>query len=190
MLAPRSLANLDRMAGPTLAIELDRAVNDAELDRLRRLLHGVSDCFEEERPGSFDLGVVAARLGILDSDREGPRPFVVEVSGPGFGDEDVFHAEHEGTDLRPFIGFAPTHDVGVIAMGNGRVDHAVTALLAAEVMAIVGGVVSMETHGRHAAIARALPGARAQMTDPWNITFGSSELLRAWAAHPEFRLLK
>lgn len=48
----------------------------------------------------------------------------------------------------------------------------------------------METHGRHAAITRALPGAMAQMTDPWDITFGSSELLRAWAAHQEVRLLK
>jgi len=80
----------------------------------------------QRRPGSFDLGVVAECLGIVDSDRDGSRPFAVVVSGAGFGDEETFDAEHEGMDLLPLIGFAPTHDVGVVAMCNGQVDHAVT----------------------------------------------------------------
>jgi hypothetical protein len=178
------------MAGPTVGIELEQTVPASTLDRLRLFLLTASDWFEERRPGSFDLGVVAERLGVLDSDREGSRPFAVVVSGPGFGDEETFDAEHEDSDLRPFIGFTPTHDVGVIAMSNGQVDHVVAALLTAEVMDIVGGVASMETRVEHAAIVRGLPGAVAQMVDPWPITFGSSELLRQWAAHPEFRLLK
>ncbi|MCF2527010.1 DUF6368 family protein [Yinghuangia soli] len=104
-------------------IELAGAVADAELDRLRLFLRGVSDRFEEERRGSFDLGVVPERLGVLDSDRDGLRPFAVVVSGPAFGDEDVFEAQHADMDLRPFIGFAPTHDVGVIAKDWSR--HAI-----------------------------------------------------------------
>lgn len=112
------------------------------------------------------------------------------MSGAGFGAEETFDAEHVGMDLLPLIGFAPTHDVGVVAMCNGQVDHAVTALLAAEVMDIVGGVAGVETRREQVSVVGGLPGAIAQMTDPWPITFGCSELLRQWAAHPGFRLLK
>lgn len=165
-------------------------MTDAELDRLRRLLRGVSDRFDEQGPGAFAFGVVASRWGIVDGDGDGPRPFLVQLAGQGFRNQNRFDAEHEDTGLRPYIGFTPAHDVGVSARCDDPVDHAVTALLAAEVTDIVGGVASMETHGRHAAITRTLSGAMARTTDPWDITFGSSELLRAWAAHPEFRLLK
>ncbi|MEU1269560.1 DUF6368 family protein [Streptomyces sp. NPDC005799] len=178
------------MAGPSVGIELQHTVPASALHQLRLFLVSVSDWFEERRPGSFDLGVVAERLGIVDSNRDGSRPFAVVVSGPGFGDEEMFDAEHGDMDLRPFIGFAPTHDVGVIAMSNGQVDHVVTALLAAEVMDIVGGVAGVETRREQVAVVGGLPGAIAQMADPSPVTFGSSELLRRWAAHPGFRLLK
>lgn len=173
-----------------MGIELQHAVPASALHQLRLFLVNVSDWFEERRPGSFDLGVVAERLGVVDRDRDGSRPFAVVVSGPGYGDEETFDAEHEGVDLRPFIGFTPTHHVGVIAMCNGQVDHVVTAALTAEVMDIVGGVAGVETRREQVAVVGGLPGAIAQTADPWPITFGSSELLRQWAVHPGFRLLK
>lgn len=80
------------------------------------------------------------------------------MSGAGFGAEETFDAEHVGMDLLPLIGFAPTHDVGVVAMCNGQVDHAVTALLAAEVMDIVGGVAGVETRREQVSVVGGLPG--------------------------------
>jgi len=57
-------------------------------------------------------------------------------------------------------------------------------------MDIVGGVAGVETRREQVSVVGGLPGAIGQMTVPWPITLGSSELLRQWAAHPGFRLLK
>jgi hypothetical protein len=76
--------------GTTVGIELEQTLPTCALDRLRLFLLTASDWFEERRPGSFDVSVVAERLGVLDSDREGSRPFAVVVSGSGFGDEETF----------------------------------------------------------------------------------------------------
>jgi hypothetical protein len=167
-------------------------VSGEALGRLRRMLIDLSDRFVEERPGYFDLNVVAERLGAVDGGGLGPsRPFLVVVAGPGVGDEASFEAEHaDMPDLEPLIGFAPTHDVSVIAMCNGDVDHVVTALLTAEVMEIVGGVASVEIHDRHVPVVAELPGLVAMMSESGHCAFGTSELVRAWAAHPDFRLVK
>ncbi|GLW99581.1 hypothetical protein Misp02_36680 [Microtetraspora sp. NBRC 16547] len=155
------------------------------------MLSGLSERFVEERPGHFDLSVVAERLDVVDIDQERSRPCLVVVAGPEVGDKEIFEAEHADLpDLEPLIGFAPTHDVSIIAMCNHRVDHAVTALLTAAVMAIVGGVVSFEVHDWQLPTVRGLPGLIAITPGPAPTVYGTSELLRAWVTHPDFRLVK
>ncbi|MEV1200662.1 DUF6368 family protein [Microbispora rosea] len=179
------------VAGPVLGVELPGPLPDERLERLRRMLSHISDRFVEERPGHFDLSVVAESLGVVDSDQERSRPLLVITAGPGVGDEETFEAEHADLpNLEPVIGFTPTHDVSIIAMCNGRVDHMVTALLTAEVMALVGGVVAIEIHHRQAPTIRDLPGLIAITPGPVCTAYGTSELVRAWVAHPNFQLVK
>lgn len=64
------------------------------------------------------------------------------------------------------------------------------ALLTAEVMEIVGGVASVEPREEHVEIARKLPGLVALATGPWTVAYGTTRFVRAWAAHPRFRLVK
>lgn len=100
----------------------------AALSDLRRLLSRLSSGFAERRVGEYDIGVPAKRLGIgEDGTPAGHRPFIVSVMGPGIGDAEIFEAEHaEEPDLKPYIGYEPTHAVTVAAMRDGRVDHTAT----------------------------------------------------------------
>jgi hypothetical protein len=179
------------MAGPALSIELDGPVSEAKLAKLRDLLADVSSHLETKRLGFFDLQVAPHRLGLTTVDRDGDRPILMVVSGPGFGDEAIFEAEHvDEPDPLPLIGFVPTHAIGVLAGCNGQVDHAITAALTAAVMDIVGGVAKLELDDRQVKTVRALHGFRAATTESWPTVYGSAEFLRAWAAHPDFRLMK
>jgi hypothetical protein len=180
------------MAGPTLSIELDGPVSDAVLAELHEMLARVSGhVVDVPRRGYFDLLVTPGRLGITTIDREGDRPLLVIVCGPGFGDEAIFESEHaDEPDPLPLIGYVPTHAVGVLAMCNGHVDHLVTAELTAAAMDIVGGVATVELRDHQMETVQSLPGLRASISEPWATAYGSAEFLRAWAAHPDFRLVK
>jgi hypothetical protein len=174
-----------------LTIELAGPVADEAVTRLGDLLSGMSVRFETPRRGYFDVNVEPERLGIVDADRGGARPLLVIISGPGFGDEDTFEAEHaEDPDPLALIGFRPTHDVGVLAGCNGDVDHLAAAVLTAAVMEIVGGIASVELRAEHVEIARGLPGLVGLATERWTVAYGTAQFVRAWAAHPRFRLVK
>jgi hypothetical protein len=180
------------MAGPTAKIELPGPVADNVLAILGDELAWLSARFEVQRRGYFKLNIEPEALGvrITDHDRGGAQPFVVSVSGPGFGDEEIFDAEHAGgPDLLPLIGFRPSHDVGVLAMCRGKVNHDLTAALTARVMDFVGGVAVIELDREQVESVRALPGLCALVTGPGAEAYGSAQFVRAWAAHPEFRLL-
>ncbi|WP_328557945.1 DUF6368 family protein [Streptomyces sp. NBC_00358] len=180
------------MSGPVLVIELAEPVPPKSIQRLRELLVRSSSHFEEKRVGEYDLNIHAASLGIADTGGiDGRRPVMVSLSGPGFGDEDVFEAEHaDEVDQEPLIGFTPTHAVDVIAFCNRPVDHVVAALLTAAVMDVIGGVANAELLEDQVPIVTGLPGIAGTMTDPWPAAYGSAESLRAWARQPAFRLLK
>jgi Family of unknown function (DUF6368) len=154
-------------------------------------LSDMSMRIETPRYGYFDVNIEPERLGIAGADSAGARPFLVIISGPGFGDEEIFEAEHaDDPDPLPLIGFRPTHDVGVLAMCSGDVDHLGAALLTAMVMDIVGGLASVELRAEHVEIAHTLPGLVALTTEPWTVAYGTAQFVRAWAAHPRFRLVK
>lgn len=181
------------MAGPTAGIELDGPVAEGALARLADELTGISARFETHRRGYFDLSIEPAALGVTQPYAFGvaPQPFVVHVLGPGFGDEAIFEAEHaDGPDLLQLIGFRPTHAVGVLAMASARVNHDLTALLTARVMDTVGGVAAIEVYPEQVETVLGLPGLRALVDDPGPEAYGSARFVRAWAAHPEFRLVK
>ncbi|GAA1113789.1 DUF6368 family protein [Kitasatospora arboriphila] len=180
------------MGGPVLVIELAEAVPAAVVERLRGFLEGSSAWFEEKRPGGYDLNVFADRLGTTDpGEVDGRRPFLVHVMGPGIGDEEIFEAEHaDGPDLEPLIGFSPTHAVDVIAGCNRPIDHLATALLAAAIMDVVGGVANAELLDDQVAVVDGLPGVLAMTDGALPTVFGTAEFLRAWATQPAFRLLK
>ncbi|CAM5669039.1 hypothetical protein SAVIM338S_06977 [Streptomyces avidinii] len=180
------------MGGPALVIELAEPVPHPAIERLRNLLVCASSHFEEKRVGSYDLNVRAESLGIADiGGVDGRRPMLVSLMGPGVGDEAIFEAEHADEDgLESFIGFTPTHAVDVIASCNRPVDHAVTALLTAAVMDVIGGVANVELEAGQAPIVAGLPGVIALRADSWAAAYGSAEFLRSWARQPGFRLLK
>lgn len=174
-----------------MTIELPGPVADGALALLADELARISMRFEVRRRGCFDLNIEPEALGVAVpvGDALRAQPFVVSVSGPGFGDEAIFDSEHaDGPDPLSLIGFRPSHDVGVLAMCRGRVNHDLTALLTALVMDIVGGVALIELHRERLAAVRTLPGLRALVTEPWAEAYGSAQFVRAWAAHPEFRL--
>ena len=189
--APGVARKVGTVGGPVLGIELPGAVTAEPLARLGEILAVVSDRFRQKRPGSFDLSIDPAGLGITDVDRDGSRFFLVYVSGPGFGDEDTFDSEHaDGPDLKPLIGFTPTHGVTVAAMGNGQVDHLLTAELTARVQEVVGGVINAEVDEEQIELVRGLPGVIAVVDEPWECALGTAEFLRGWAASEGFRLVK
>ncbi|MEU7579748.1 DUF6368 family protein [Streptomyces sp. NPDC041068] len=179
------------MSGPVSVIELARAVPAEAVRWLRDLLVDVSAGFEEKRVGEYDLHVRAERLGVTGAGLlEGPRPILVSLMGPGFGDESTFEAEHaDEADQERLIGFAPTHAVDVIAFCDSEVDHAVTALLTAAVMDVIGGVANAELRADQVPIVVSLPGVLATTADPGAVAYGSAEFLRAWVGAPGFRLL-
>ncbi|MFI0968450.1 DUF6368 family protein [Streptomyces sp. NPDC021080] len=180
------------MSGPVLVIELAEAVPHSAIQRLREFLVRSSARFEEKRVGEYDLHIRADSLGITDTagvDRL--RPVLVSFMGPGIGEEAIFGAEHaDEADQEPLIGFTPTHAVDVIAFCNSPVDHAVTALLTAAIMDVIGGVANAELREDQVPIVAGLPGIVATTTDPWPAVYGSAELLREWSKQSGFRLLK
>ncbi|MFJ6938981.1 DUF6368 family protein [Streptomyces sp. NPDC101132] len=205
------------MSGPTLVIELAEAPSGAVLREFRSLMVGISSRCEEERPGFFDVHVPAGRLGIEVGREPFPspgfggatlneelmalfgsdprpaaehRPFLVYLMGPGAGDEDVFAAEHEGeAEAEAVLGFRPTHAVNVSACCNDAVDHRVTALLAAAVMDVIGGVANAELADGQAPLVAGLPGVLGVTDDGYQV-LGTAEFLRAWSGRPGFRLVK
>ncbi|MFF5020164.1 DUF6368 family protein [Streptomyces sp. NPDC001165] len=180
------------MSGPVLVIELAETVPHAAIQRLRDFLVRSSARFEEKRVGEYDLHIRADSLGITDTAGvDGCRPILVSLMGPGIGDEATFEAEHaDEADQEPLIGFTPTHAVDVIAFCNSPVDHAVTVLLTAAIMEVIGGVANAELREDQVSIVAGLPGIVATTTDPWPAVYGSAEFLREWSAQPGFRLLK
>ncbi|MEV1065118.1 DUF6368 family protein [Streptomyces sp. NPDC050263] len=180
------------MSGPVLVIELAEAVPHSVIQRLREFLVRSSAGFEEKRVGKYDLHIRADSLGITDTAGvDGRRPILVSLMGPGIGDEATFEAEHaDEADQESLLGFTPTHAVDVISFCNRPVDHAVTALLTAAIMDVIGGVASAELREDQVPIVAGLPGIVATTSDAWPAVYGSAEFLRAWSAHPGFRLLK
>ncbi|MFF3915776.1 DUF6368 family protein [Streptomyces sp. NPDC001852] len=180
------------MSGPVLAIELAEAVPHSAIQRLREFLVRSSARFEEDRVGEYDLHIRAESLGITDTAGvDGRRPILVSLMGPGIGDEVIFEAEHaDEADQEPLTRFTPTYAVDVIAFCNSPVDHAVTALLTAAIMDVIGGVAHAELQEDQVPIVVGLPGIVATTTDPSPAVYGSAEFLRAWSAQPGFRLLK
>ncbi|MFG3253112.1 DUF6368 family protein [Streptomyces sp. NPDC048172] len=171
------------MSGPVLSIELAHTVPGPALQTLRDLLTRSSSGFEETRAGEYALHIRAESLGIRPTgDVDGRRPFLVSV-------HEAEHAD-EAADPEPRIGFTPTHAVDVVAFCNSPVDHAVTALLTAAVMDVVGGVATAELREDQLPLVAELPGFLATTPTPWPTAYGSAEFLRAWARTPGFHLLK
>lgn len=187
-----SAAGYAALMGPVLVIELAGAVPARRIERLREFLMGSSSHFEENRVGEYDLNIRASSLAGIDPGAcDGCPPVMVSLVGPGFGGEAALETEHaEQGDPAPHIGFTPTHAAHVIAFCDDQVDHVVTALLAAEVMDVTGGVVNAQLPQDQAPIVAALPGVIATLTSPWPAVYGSAEFLRAWAHAPGFRLMK
>ena len=180
------------MAGPVLTIELDGPPPDDAMAQLGAFLTRISsNGYTTKRLSKFDFHVVPELLGLTDSDRPGPRPFFIEMAGPGFGNEEYLKEElAEGPYLLPLIGFVPTHEVAIVAMCNGDVDHRATVLLTAAVMEILGGVANVELLARQKDLAKRTPGLIAMVDEPWPSAFGTTDFLDSWLEQPDFRLLK
>lgn len=187
------------MAGPVITIVLPVSLREHAQEMLDAYLRRLADhnFFEHPRPGHWALNLEPERLGIAESDREGSRPFLVNVEGPGYGDGDCFedgrYIESDWGFLPPLLGFTPANMIDAIAMCNGRVDHIVTALMTADIMDIVHGVAFLELWDGQVEPVRALPGVLAAMpktADGPAFALGDGRFLRAFAATPGFRLRK
>lgn len=186
------------MAGPVITIALPVPLAEQARDALDAYLRRLADHdFEHPRPGYWALNLEPERLGIAESDREGSRPFLVDVEGPGYEDsqwfEDGRYIESDWGFLPPLLGFTPVNMLSVIAMADGRVDHIVTALMTADIMDIAPGVAFVELWDDQVEPVRALPGILAAMpttADQSPFALGDGRFLRAFAATPGFRLLK
>ncbi|MFF2522616.1 DUF6368 family protein [Streptomyces liangshanensis] len=163
----------------------------ATLREFRALMENLSSHFAEKRPGFYDVNVPAERLGVENGqEEERHRPFLVYVMGPGAGDKSLFEAEHaDEPEVAALLGFGPTHAVNVSACCNRPIDHVTTALLTAAVMDVVGGVAKADLLDGQASVVAGLPGVSGVTDDGWTV-LGTAEFLRAWAAHPAFRLVK
>ena len=157
------------MAGPVITIALPEALFAQVLGALDMFLRGLADSnFEHPKSGYWALNVEPERLGITVGVREGSRPLLVEESGPGNKDgqffEDGRFIEADWGFLVPMLGFTPAAMLSVIAMGSRQIDHAATALLAVEIMSIVGGVAFVELYDHQAAPVRTLHGVLAAVS--------------------------
>lgn len=56
------------MTGPVLRIDLANSVDGDRLKELASLLKELSERFEEQHTGSFEVGIEPRKLGIVDSD--------------------------------------------------------------------------------------------------------------------------
>ncbi|MFJ4633488.1 DUF6368 family protein [Streptomyces sp. NPDC088847] len=185
------------MAGPTLVIELAEPVSSAALAEFSLLMRGLPTHFEQRRLGYFDVNVPVERLGIdaataLDAQEvDGRRPFLVYLMGPGVGDESIFETEHaDEPEVEAVLGFKPSHAVNVSAGCNRGIDHTATALLAAAVVDVLGGVVKAELLQGHQAVVAGLPGVLGRTDEEYPMVLGTAEFLRAWVDQPGFRLVK
>ncbi|MGW7453820.1 DUF6368 family protein [Streptomyces sp. NPDC054787] len=159
---------------------------------------GVEDRREEDWRKPFPLPLLGnatadedltALVGFNPQREDWRRPFLVYLMGPGAGDESTFEAEHEDEpEVEIVLGFRPTHAVNVSACCNREIDHVTTALLTAAVMDVIGGVAKAELLDGQASVVAGLPGVLG-IADDW-MALGTADFLRAWAAHPAFRLLK
>lgn len=78
------------MPGPTLVIELAQRLSPAELREFRALMVGLSSCFDEKRPGFFDVNVPAERLGVEDRrEQDWRKPFPLPLLGSASADEEL-----------------------------------------------------------------------------------------------------
>lgn len=158
---------------------------------------GVEDRREEDWRKPFPLPLLGnatadealtALVGFNPQREDWRRPFLVYLMGPGADDESTFEAEHEDEpEVETVLGFRPTHAVNVSACCNGEIDHVTTALLTAAVMDVIGGVATAELLDGQASVVAGLPGVLG-IADDW-MALGTADFLRAWAAHPAFRLL-
>ncbi|MFC8176338.1 DUF6368 family protein [Streptomyces sp. NPDC057325] len=77
-----------------------------------------------------------------------------------------------------------------VAFCNRPVDHVVTALPAAAVMNVIGGVVNAKLREDQVRVVVFLPDIVTTTTGPWPAAYGSAEFLRVWAQQLSFRLPK
>ncbi|MBS2540145.1 hypothetical protein KGQ20_46150 [Catenulispora sp. NF23] len=177
------------MTGSIIIIDLPGPVAAAQTAELGGILRGLARRFEEPRAGSYDVEIGPGRLNAATpepADGE-PRLFTVSITGPGFGDEGVFRAEHaDDPELEPLIGYSPTHDVALVTPYTGLVDRLMLAELCAIVQEVVGGLVELRVSSRIVDEVRKLPGVVAISEEAPPRVFGSAEFIRGWAAHPEF----
>lgn len=181
------------MLGAILTVDLPGPVTAEQLAELGTVLRGFADRFEEARPGSYDLDIEPSRLAVRvpEGGDSNSRRFIINIAGPGFGDEGVFRAAHaEDPDLEPLIGFTPTHDVVIWTSDGELVDRLMVAELAAVVQNVVGGVIDINTARRALDPMRSLPGLVAFMEHQGLRAFGNAQFLRAWAAAPDFELCR
>lgn len=186
------------MAGPVISVALPEPLAEQAQGALDAYLRSLANSnFEHSKPGYWSLNLEPERLGIDHSDRDGSRPFLVEASGPGSGNDQFFEdgrfVESDWGFVVALLGFTPTAMLSVIAMCNGQADHAATALLTAEIMGITGGVAFVELYDHQVELVRALPGilvAAATTVDESAFALGDERFLRAFAATAGFRLLK
>ncbi|WP_217134944.1 DUF6368 family protein [Streptomyces sp. AC558_RSS880] len=160
---------------------------------------GVEDGREEDWRKPFPLPLLdnvsadeelTALVGFNPQREDWRRPFLVYLMGPGVGDESLFEAEHaDEPEVEAVLGFRPTHAVNVSAGCNREIDHVATALLAAAVMDVIGGVAKAELLDGQASVVAGLPGVLGIADGDWMV-LGTAEFLRAWVGHPAFRLVK
>ncbi|RMI89443.1 hypothetical protein BIU87_30895 [Streptomyces sp. ZS0098] len=133
---------------------------------------------------------LSALVGFSPQPEDWGRPFLVYLMGPGVGDENLFEAEHaDEPEVETILGFRPTHAVNVSACANREIDHVATALLAAAVMDVIGGVAKAELLDGQASFIAGLPGVVGIADDDW-MALGTAEFLRSWVGNPAFRLVK
>jgi hypothetical protein len=186
------------MAGPVISIALREPLVDRVRDALNAYLRSLGDeNFEHPKPGYWALNLEPERLGVPDGGRDGSRPFLVEANGPGNEDgqffEDGRFIEPDWGFLLPLLGFTPANMMNVIAMCSRQIDHAVTALLAAEIMDVTTGVAFVELCERQVELVSGLPGVLAavpETEDESPFALGDDRFLRAFAATPGFHLPK
>jgi hypothetical protein len=100
------------MGGPVISIALTEQLAEQERDALDAFFRRLEDGhFEHCEPGCWSLNPAPERLGITACDREGSRPFVVDVNGPGYEDGDYFeggrYLESDWGFLSAPLGFIP-----------------------------------------------------------------------------------
>lgn len=169
------------MAGPVLSVLLPGPLSQEVATRLDALMHRLArpGSLERQAAGNYAVGIEPERLGIADAGGAGARPFLVV-------------AQEADDEPRPALGFEPTHAVSVIALSDDALDHRTAAMLALEVMAIAGGAAEVELYEDQVGQVRDLPGLLAldDADASFPLAFGTDVFVKAWLAHPRFKLAK